>query len=294
MYSADGKFLRNVTPPDLSGAFAATAAWSPDGSLLTFAGRKSMKPQPTPAAPDLLPQGVSSPAPAPSVAPAFGQVQTFNTEQVYIGARDTFDLRPLTNREGLIYFNFSWAPDGHALAALACKEGEWDAREKDYKMPAGRPRLIFLDGRERLLSDGLTEAAPVWSPDASKVATAFESDVAIYDALTDSPTGARITLREPLVAASAAYDESKLRTKSKKSGEGGESQHPAPSSAPPVSFNPIVRLAWPRPETLYFKTAFVRTYPSDLVNNFQRWHVLHLSPQATLLSGKGTAVHSRG
>jgi hypothetical protein len=298
MYSADGNFLRNVTPPDLSGAFPMMAAWSPDGNHIAFIGRKSIKPQPTPAPPpDMMPEGAASPLPTTSVAPLFAPVPVYNTEQIYICNRDGFDLKPLTSREGLIYFYFSWAADAHALVALACKEDEWDARERESKLPAGRPRLIWLDGQERLLDDALTEALPVWSPDGSKVAAAFDADVAIYDAAPDAQTGARIALREPLLAASAAYDENRLRAKNRKTGEAGNTggnatqssassagAAPTPqTSAPPVSFNPIVNLNWPEPETLYLKTAFVRTYESNPLNNFQRWHVLHLSPQAVVL-----------
>jgi hypothetical protein len=272
LYSSDGLFLRNVTPPDLSGAFPLFVAWSPDSARIAFIGRKSTKPQPTPTPPaDIPADATASPTAAPSIAPAFAPVPVYHTEQIYLCNRDGFDLKPLTTRDGLIYFYLSWSPDGHALAALACKEQEWDARERESKLPAGRPRLIGLDGQERLLDDGLTEALPVWSPDASKVATAFETDVAIYDATTsDAPTGARISLHDPLLAASASYDENKLHSKAK--------------SGTPVSFNPIVMLNWPQPETLYVKTAFVRTYENNPLNNFQRWHVLHLSPQAALLS----------
>ena len=81
----------------------------------------------------------------------------------------------------------------------------WNAREKAFKLPSGRPRLIALDGKERLLDDELADALPVWSPDASKVAAAFDTDVGIYDAATNRPTQARIHLRDSLLAASAAY-----------------------------------------------------------------------------------------
>src|SRR5207248_3251011 len=90
--------------------------------------------------------------------PAFAPVATFATEQIYICNRDGYDLRPLTTRDGLIYFALSWAPDGHALTALACKESEWNAREKEFKAPEGRPRVISLDGQERLLDDQMAEA----------------------------------------------------------------------------------------------------------------------------------------
>ena len=45
LYGAGGNFVRNVTPPELSGAFAPTVAWSPDGNSIAFIGRKSVTPQ---------------------------------------------------------------------------------------------------------------------------------------------------------------------------------------------------------------------------------------------------------
>lgn len=285
MYAADGRFLRNITPPELSGAFTATAAWSPDGQSFAFIGRKSLT-QPTP--PDMIPEvravpsGTVAPMPTPTVAPNFAPVPVFDTEQIYISDRDGFQIRPLTTRNGLIYFYLEWSPDSHALAALACTENEWDAREREHKRPAGRPRLIEVDGRERLLDDGLTDAGPVWSPDSSKIATSFEESVKIYDAVSAAPTQAEIPLRDALLAASATYDEKSLQ--SEKSNENSKSDHkPAPaqsSSATPVSFNPIVRLNWPEDKTLYFETAYIRIYASEPVNTFQRWHRLSLTRQA--------------
>ncbi|HYE64249.1 MAG TPA: hypothetical protein VD966_01625 [Pyrinomonadaceae bacterium] len=289
MYAADGTFLRNVTPPELSGAFAQTVSWSPDGNQIAFIGRKSLTPAPTPTPLDAVPEVLPEiPIPSPSIAPIFAPVPVFSTEQIYICNRDGFELKPLTTREGLIYFHLAWAPDGHALVALACLENEWSAREEEFRLPVGRPRLIRLDGRERLLDDELTEALPVWSPDSAKVATAFDTQVGIYDAATETPTGARIPLHAPLLAASIAYDEKNLKKKAANAGgqtNGGAKSEPQTGS-PPISFNPIIRLLWPQPETLFLQTAYVRTYPNDPVNSFPRWHTLHLSPQAALLSGK--------
>ena len=281
LYAADGRFLRNIVPPNISCVFPETVAWTSDSNFITFIAHKRVSPAPTPTPPiDLIPEPESSPLPAPSVAPAFPLVAVFNTEQIYICNRDGYDLRPLTSREGLIYFYYSWAPDNHALVALACKENEWDAREKSFKLPAGRPRLIAIEGQERLLDDHITETLPVWSPDSSKVASAFETDVAIYDAVTNKPTQARIPLRDALVAASTAYEE-KTASGKKKADDKGE---PAKTSqGPPPSFNPIVRVEWPSPETLYFQTAFVRVYTNETINTFQRWHRLLLSPQAAVL-----------
>jgi len=281
MYSADGKFLRNLTPTELSGAFASMVAWSPDGNYIAFIGRKSLTPE-TP--PGMTPETELQPLPSPSVAPVFAPVTVFDTEQVYICNRDGFELRPLTTRNGLIYFYLSWAPDNHALAALACREDEWGARESESKLPAGRPRLVEIDGRERLLDDGLTEAGPVWSPDSSKIAAALETEVKIYDALSGTPTQASIPLREPLLKASSDYDEKKLESKNKTGQNAGEKGSSGPSSAAsgaPVSFNPIVRLSWPEDRKLLIQTAYIRIYSGEPVITFQRWHKLDLSIQAT-------------
>jgi len=288
MYAADGRFLRNITPPELSGAFPATASWSPDGKSFAFIGRKSLtKPTPSEMIPEVraTPSGTVMPMPTPTVAPNFAPVPVFDTEQIYISDRDGFQLRPLTTRNGLIYFYLAWSPDSHALSALACPENEWDAREREHKLPAGRPRLIEVDGRERLLDDGLTDAGPVWSPDSSKIATGFEENVKIYDAVSTTPTQAEIPLRDALLSASAAYDEKSLQ--SKKSNENssgkGDQNKSAPaqsSSATPVSFNPIVRLNWSEDKTLYIETAYIRIYANEPVNTFQRWHRLSLTRQA--------------
>jgi hypothetical protein len=269
MYTGDGKFIRNLTPPELKGAFASTVAWSPDGNYIAFIARKNPATQPTPPALVNVPE--ESPtvaAPSASVAPVFAPVPSFTTEQIYICTRDGFDLKPLTQREGLIYFYLAWAPDAHALASLACTESELNARDPSYLRPNGRLRLLALDGRERLLADELTDALPVWSPDSSKVATAFDKDVAIYDAVTETPTAARVPLGEPLLAASIRYDEKNLKK----------------ATSRPVSLNPVVRLDWPQPETLFIETGFERIYTNEPpVSRFMRWHTLFLSPQAALL-----------
>jgi hypothetical protein len=166
------------------------------------------------------------------------------------------------------------------MVALACKEDEWNARERQYKLPAGRPRLILADGTERLLDDAMTEALPVWSPDASKVATAFETDVAIYDVGGNTPTQGRVPLGDQLIAASVAYEE---KSGAKKANANAPPATATAASTVPPSFNPIVNLEWPSPETLYFKTAYVRLMPSETINTFQRWHLLNLSAQAAIL-----------
>jgi hypothetical protein len=284
IYSSDGHFLRNLTPPDLSCVFPETVAWSPDGNSITFIAHRGIKPTPTPTPPGATLPEETDASPLPSIAPAFPTVAMFSTEQIYICNRDGYDLKPLTTREGLIYFYSSWAPDNHALVALACSESEWDAREKEYKLPAGRPRLINVDGSERLLDDNLSDALPAWSSDSSKVAAAFDTDVMIYDAATTKPTQARIRLRDPLISGSKIYEE-----KSSASNKTGEANANKPESAAtsasaiPASFNPIVRLEWPTPDKLFLQTAYVRVLPSESINTFQRWHLLLISPQAAVL-----------
>ena len=281
MYAADGHFLRNLIPPDLSCVFPETVSWSPDGNYINFIAHRRVMPSPSPSPPrsESLPE--DSAIPAPSIAPAFPAVAKFDTEQIYICNRDGYDLKPLTAREGLIYFYFAWAPDNHALVAVACREAEWNAREKEFKLPAGRPRLIALDGTERLLDDQLTDALPVWSPDSSKVATAFETDIALYDAAAKSPTQARLPLRDSLIAASIAFELKTINKKTDTSKNGDKVT--TPQNSLPASFNPIVRVEWPSPEKLYFQTAYVRLMPNDTISTFQRWHLVVLSAQAAVL-----------
>src|SRR5437868_886266 len=284
LYSADGIFLRNVTPPTLAVVFQDSVAWSADSSMIAFVGRKSAEAQASPTPPDLQPEPVlpsASPAPTSTIGPAFAPLAVFNTEQVYVCNRDGFDLRPLTTRDGLIYFGLAWAPDSHALAALACKENEWETREKGFKTPAGRPRLIMIEGAERLLDDQLAEAPIVWSPDSSKVATSFASDIGIYDAANKAPTQARIKLNETLLTASAVYEE-KLPGKKVESAKADQAQTNSGAATFRASFNPIVRLEWPAPEKLYLETAFVRLF-NEPVHTWSRWHVITLSPQAAVL-----------
>jgi hypothetical protein len=290
LYNSEGQFLRNLIPPDLTCLFPETVSWSPDGNFINFIARRRVAPSPTPTPPpavEILPDPAASPLPSPSIAPSFLPVASYSTEQIYICNRDGDDLKPLTAREGLIYFYFAWAPDAHAMVALACKEDEWNERERQFKPPAGRPRLIASDGTERLLDDNSTDALPVWSPDASKVATAFETDVAIYDAASNKPTQARVRLTDQLLAASVAYEQAMAAKKASPS-PSGASETPSPSPAAPTpsapaSFNPIVRLEWTSPESLYFQTAYVRIMPSDVIKTFPRWHLLNLSAQAAVL-----------
>lgn len=316
LYSAEGQFLRNVMPADLTGVFREEVAWSPDGQSILFSGVRNpaLKATPTPedfAPPDLAPPMPDvSPIPAPSVAPLIPSVQTFRTEQIYVGDRDGFNLRPLTSREGLIYFKLAWSPDGQAVAALACREDEYDARFKGGLLPAGRPRVITLEGQERLLDDRLTDVAPVWSPDGSKIATAFDYDVAVYDVTGNQPTGGGLALREPLRAASVEYD-ARVFKKAEPSPGGAQTSAPQPDKGQPnaqpqqgatpnaagasndavlISLNPFVRLDWAEPETIYAQTAFVRFYSNDPLPTFKytRWHVIRIHPQTAVLSRRAT------
>lgn len=283
LYNSGGEFLRNMIPPDIACVFPDTVTWSPDGNFINFIARKHAMPSPSPTPPnEPEPEPGASPVVSPTVAPLFAPVASFNTEQIYIANRDGYDLKPLTAREGLIYFYFAWAPDGHSMAALACREEEWNAREQQYKLPAGRPRLIAIDGSERLLDDAMTDALPVWSPDSSKVATAFDTDVAIYDAGGKTPTQARLPLGDQLIAASVVYEQ-KTTTKKTNNNANAGAHTTSSTSGVPASFNPIVRLNWRTPDTLYFQTAYVRLMPNEPINTFQRWHVLNITAQAAIL-----------
>lgn len=291
LYSVEGMRLRNVLPADLIGVFPLEAAWSPDGGGIVFSGLKNPEATPTPADAEPPPAATdapldpSLPTPTPTVAPIIQSVPTFKTEQVYVADQDGFNLRPLTTREGLIYFQLAWSPDGSAVAALACKEEEWFARKNENRIPAGRPRILTLDGKERLLDDRQTDVAPVWSPDGSKVATAFEYELAVYDAATGSPTAAGLPLRDTLWTSSVAYDEKAADANTAATpAASGTTNDAAPAERVVNSFNPIFRLEWVEPETMFMQTAFVRIYREQApIVNYPRWHVVRFFPQAALV-----------
>lgn len=276
LYNAEGNFLRNLTPPELSGAFSSSVKWSPDGQFIAFLGIQDTTPPPIPDLQDPLLKAPPGELPTPAVTPALQPVEVFNTEQIYVCNRDGFDLKAITKRPGLIYFYLAWSPSDHTLVALACREDEWNSRSPEL-LPVGRPRLVYLTGFERLLDDRLTEALPVWSPDSAKVATAFEYELAIYDTSTDGPTSARIPLREPILAASVSYDREHIASKVTTAGS------PAANGYDPLSFNPVVRLFWLQPERVYIQTGFVRIYSNEPVSKHLRWHAINLSPQAAEL-----------
>lgn len=290
LYSAEGVFVRNILPANMTATFADTVAWAPDGQKFAFVALRNPAAEATPdpglettAPPENPDPGA---LPVPTVAPVIAPAPVFSTEQVYVADRDGMSLRPLTTRDGLIYFELAWAPDSQHVAALACREQEWGARRRKNELPAGRPRLVSLDGQERLLDDRLTDARPAWSPDSSKVAAAFDKTLAIYDAAGAEPTGANLPLDEPLWSASLDYDARHVK------GAANTAAAQAPGGAPPPmgsvhvnSFVPVSRLVWSEPETLYVQTAYIRLYENAPVVNYVRWHVVHLYRPATKVGG---------
>ncbi len=268
-----------------------------------------------------------TPPTATTAEDAPGDVLTFRTEQLYICNRDGGELKPLTQNEGLIYFYFVWSPDGASLAALAETFQEWrfmqaqaDSKNEIF-IPAGRLRLVEKTGRERRLDDNLTTVRPAWSPDAAKVATAFGTQVRIYDTIGDAPTQAAVPLRNQLLISSKIYDENEQRkleqtttinanantnanaksnanTATANSNSNQTSNANAAATNQPVgslpdeatlaSFNPIVNLEWTEDKMLYLQTGYVKQMKNetDSARSFLRWHRLVFSPQAIALGGK--------
>jgi hypothetical protein len=184
------------------------------------------------------------------------------------------------------------------LAALATTAREWryleviSGSKGEVMVPQGRPRVIEKNGRERRLDDNLTAIRPVWSPDSSKIAAAFETQIRIYDADGNAPTQAAIPLRNQLLISSQAYDRDQQR-KLQATNSGADVNAPTPESSPDqplstlpdekllVSYNPIVEIAWTADDLLYLQTAYLKRMKNeaDSVRSFARWHRLALSPQ---------------
>ena len=321
MYTPDGQLLNKITADAMAVHFPDTIRWSPDSSTVAFVAMiRGATTDETAGAPVLDPETSTAPAnqntavepepvdpnanvdanaasAAPTPAAPTG-ILTFRTEQIYICNADGLAARAITQNEGLIYFYYVWSPDSSMLAALAAKSIEWrylnDRAEKNGEIfvPVGRPRVVEKNGRERRLDDALTAVQPVWSPDSTKVACAFEHQIRLYDSSGTAPTQAAIPLRNNLLISSQTYDREQQSKLNAENIQTDANAAPPANSAQPntlpdertlVSFNPIVALGWPSDELLYFQTAYIKRMKNeaDSVTSFQRWHRLVLTPQAT-------------
>lgn len=303
VYDSTGKFIRNITPENLALIFPDAIAWTPNSENVAFiASRRLNSPmgqeivQEAPRPVDLNENQNTNVAPAealasPSLAPA--QIPAFQTEQIYLCNRDGGETMALTKVENTIHFSFQWSPDGSRLAALAIREHEWQALEARAKQlgevfqPAGRLYSIEKNGQMRRLDDIPTVVSPAWSPDSSKVATAFDKSVRIYDALGNAPTAAAIDLQTPLLLSSKLCDEklaaNQFCVDATTDAINQNNRDLIPTSEP-VSFLPIVALRWTEDKTLYLETGFFKDYlDGKSFRSYLRWHRLNFSPQAVAL-----------
>ena len=310
MYGADGVLVRKITPDSMAVHFPDTILWSPDSSALAFvamirAGQEEGNQAPgVPEVPNPIanstvnPDETSTPAATPTPAATAPAVLTFRTEQIYLCDAEGANLKPITQSEGKIYFYYVWSPDSSMLAALVATSPEWASmqgqaqQKKELFVPAGRPRLVEKNGRERLLDDAMTQTRPVWSPDSSKIAAAFDTQVRIYDATGNTPTQAAIPLRNQLLISSQAYDKQLEQQAAAENSVVNANDQPTnaapatttlPDPSKLVSFNPIVVLQWTSPDILYFQTGYVKQFenPADNRTSYLRWHRLVFSPQPT-------------
>ena len=319
MYTPDGKLLKKLTSDTMAVHFPETIVWSPDSNSLAFvamirAGQIDIAPSSVPPAmanpvPPVAGNSntaiddanVETPAATPVLAPtplAPTGILTFRTEQIYICSGDGSGVKALTQNEGLIYFYYVWSPDSTMLVALAATAREWKyldvitASKGETMVPVGRPRIIEKNGRERRLDDNQTPVRPVWSPDSTKVAAAFETQIRIYDATGTNPTQAAIPLRNQLLISSQAYDRDQQRKASNANVDANAPANPQPADQPLstlpdekllVSYNPIAQISWTAEDLLYLETAYVKRMrnESDSVRSFSRWHRLAFNAQIT-------------
>ena len=317
MYSPDGKVLRKMTSDTMAVHFPDTIVWSPDSATVAFvamiragqgeipAGTVVPTPTEVPTASPLTDQNapaqdantvVEAETPAQPLAPtppAPTGILTFRTEQIYMASADGTGVKPVTENEGLIYFYYAWSPDSTMLAALASTSREWRYQEiiaeskKEQMVPQGRPRVIEKNGRERRLDDALTAVHPVWSPDSTKIAVGYDTQVRVYDATGTNVTQAAIPLRNQLLISSRVYDIQVQRQAQSANSEANTSTAPdqplsmLPDEKSLVSFNPIVEIAWPQEDLIYLETAYLKRMKNepDNVTSFARWHRLVLTPQ---------------
>lgn len=312
LYAVNGAILKKLTSDLMAVHFPDTIRWSPDSRAVAFVAMlrtASEIPEPV-ATPSAVPDveanaeetgeantNTAEPAAAPTPDAPTG-ILTFRTDQLYIADADGGNTRPLTQNESLIYYYYEWSPDSSMLVTLAATTVEWSYLEKRAKdngeifVPAGRPRVVEKNGRERLLDDALTTVHPVWSPDSTKIACAFDKQIRIYDAGGTVPTQAAIPLRNNMLLSSQAYDQEQARKLGQANpddpqAESSANSNTAASTLPDpntlVSFNPIVALHWPSNDLLYFQTAFIKRMLNEMesVSSFPRWHRLILTPQAT-------------
>jgi hypothetical protein len=305
MYDSNGVLLRRVTPDTLAVHFPDTILWAPNSSSVAFvamlrAGQEEgtqvpLQPDVGTSNANVDANAAEQPTSTPSVTvEAPSPVIAFRTEQIYLCDAEGTGLKPLTQSEGRIYFYYVWSPDSSMLAALVATSPEFAAMQgqaslkKEFFVPAGRPRIVERNGRERLLDDAMTQVRPVWSPDSSKVADGFDTQVRIYDAVGNTPTQAAIPLRNQLLISSQAYDRQlEQQAAAENSIANDNTQLPAPTTLPDpaklVSFNPIVTLQWTSDDILYLQTGYVKQFENPAENraSYLRWHRLIFSPQPT-------------
>lgn len=319
MYSADGKLLKKLSSDTMAVHFPDTIVWSPDSASLAFVAMiRVVAPDLGLTAPGSLnlansagtaPAGNANsaaddtntevaPLPAAPTPASPTGILTFRTEQIYTCTADGTAVKAITENEGLIYFYYAWSPDSSMLVALAATAREWKYLEVvagskgEMMVPQGRPRIIEKNGRERRLDDNLTAVRPIWSPDSSKVAAAFDTQIRIYDANGTNPTQAAIPLRNQLLISSQAYDREQQRQL--QASTANADANAAPTHATPdqplstlpdekllVSYNPIVEIAWTADDLIYLQTAYLKRMKNeaDSVRSFSRWHRLALTAQ---------------
>ena len=130
LYTAEGSPLYHLTNDELALRFPQSLRWSPDSNKIAFSAAQRHLAD---ASKTKMPAKSDEPAPNEADKTAIRApvgIPAFRCEQIYLAEADSGSVKPLTQHEGFIYYEFVFSPDSSKLAAMALHLSEWRAGER--------------------------------------------------------------------------------------------------------------------------------------------------------------------